>query len=64
MLLVALKYGNEVFGEKWIFQQDSAANLHRHHFAQEWCRDNFPSFIDKDRWPPNSLDLNHLDDSI
>jgi hypothetical protein len=24
-------------------------------------RDNFPAFIDKDHWPPNSPDLNPLD---
>ena len=45
---VALKYGNEVFGDKWIFQQDGA-NSHRDHLTQEWCRNNLPSFIDKDR---------------
>ena len=32
--------------------------------TQEWCRMNFPSFIDKDHWPPNSPDLNPLDYSI
>ena len=32
--------------------------------TQEWCRMNFPSFIDKDHWPPNSSDLNSLDYSI
>ena len=26
--------------------------------TQEWCRMNFPSFTDKDHWPPNSPDLN------
>ena len=28
--------------------------------AQEWCQMNFPSFVDKDHWPPNSPDLNPL----
>ena len=37
---------------------------HVHHLTQQWCRDNFPSFIDKDHWPPNSPDLNPLDYSI
>ena len=63
VLPVALKYGNEVFGTKWIFQQDGA-NPQRDHLTQEWCRNNFPSLIDKDHWPPNSPDLNPLDDSI
>ena len=44
-LLVAFKYGNEVSGDKWIFQKDGA-NTHQHHLTKEWCQDNFPSFID------------------
>ena len=36
VLPVALKYGNEVFGDNWIFQQDGA-NPNRHHLTQEWC---------------------------
>lgn len=39
-------------------------SLHSHHLSQKWCRDNFPSFIDRDGWPPNSPDLNPLDYSI
>jgi hypothetical protein len=60
VLPIALKYGNKIFGEHWIFQQDGA-KPHVHHLTQKWCRDNFPSFIDKDHWPPNSPDLNPLD---
>ena len=45
---VALKYGNEVFGDRWLFQQDGA-NSHRHHLTQGWRPDNFASLIDKDR---------------
>ena len=64
VLPVAFKYGNQVFGSDWIFQQDGA-RPHPHHLTQQWCRDNFPSFIDdKDHWPPNSPDLNPLDYSI
>ena len=63
VLPLALKYGNEIFGDRWIIQQDGA-NPHRHHLTQEWCRDNFPLFIDKDRCPPNSPNLNPLDYSI
>jgi transposase len=63
VLPVALKYGNKVFGDDWIFQQDGA-KPHQHHLTQKWCQENFPSFIDKDHWPPNSPDLNPLDYSI
>ena len=63
VLPVALKYGNQVFGSDWVFQQDGA-KPHSHRLTQKWCRDNFPSFIDKNRWPPNSPDLNPLDYSI
>jgi len=57
---VALEYGNTTFGKHWTFQQDGA-KPHVHHLTQKWCRDHFPSFIDKNHWPPNSPDLNPLD---
>ncbi|CAF1156711.1 unnamed protein product [Rotaria magnacalcarata] len=60
VLPIALKYGKDAFGKHWIFQQDGA-KLHIHHLTQKWCRDKFPSFIDKDHWPPDSPDLNPLD---
>jgi inhibitor of nuclear factor kappa-B kinase subunit alpha len=60
VLSVALKYGNDMFGNDWTFQQDGA-KPHIHAKSQEWCVNNFPSFIDKDHWPPNSPDLNPLD---
>ena len=63
VLPVALKYGNKVFGDDWIFQQDGAMP-HQHYLTQKWCQENFPSFIDNDHWPPNSLDLNPLDYSV
>ena len=63
VLPVALKYGNQFFGSDWVFQQDGAMP-HSHHLSQKWCRDNFPSFVDNDCWPPNSPDLNSLDYSI
>ena len=63
VLPVALKYGNDILGTYWTFQQDGAMP-HVHHLTQQWCKDNFPSFIDKDHWPPNSPDLNPLDYSI
>ncbi|CAF1254278.1 unnamed protein product [Didymodactylos carnosus] len=63
VLPVALAYGNEVFGDHWMFQQDGAG-AHKHQLTQNWCRDHFPSFITEDRWPANSPDLNPLDYSI
>ena len=61
--LIALKYGNKIFGDKWIFQQDNA-NSHRNHLTEEWSCNNYLSLIDKDRWPPSGPDLNSLDYSI
>lgn len=63
VLPVALKFGNDMFGTDWIFQQDNA-KPHVHKKSQEWCDQHFPCFIDKDHWPPNSPDLNPLDYSI
>ena len=63
VLPVALKYGNDILGTYWTFQQDDVMP-HVHHLTQQLCKDNFPSFIDKDHWPPNSPDLNPLDYSI
>jgi hypothetical protein len=36
VLSVALKYGNQVFGNDWTFQQDGATS-HSHHLTQQWC---------------------------
>ena len=58
-LPVALKYGRKTFGDDWTFQQDNATP-HTHEKTQEWCSKNFPAFIEKDRWPPNSPDLNPM----
>ena len=63
VLSVALKYGNTIFGDDWTFQQDGATP-HTHAVIQQWCDNSFPSFLDKDHWPPNSADLNPLDYSI
>ena len=63
VLPVALEYGDKVFENQWTFQHDNGKPP-VHHLTQQWCRDNFPSFIDKDHWPPNSPDLNPLDYSI
>lgn len=63
VLPIALQFGDELFGDRWTFQQDGA-KPHTHKTTQTWCDENFPAFIDKDRWPPNSPDLNPLDYSI
>ena len=63
VLLVALKYENQVLDSDWIFQQDGAM-LHSHYLTQQWYRDNFLTFINNENWPPNSSDLNPLDYSI
>lgn len=47
----------------WIFQQDSAP-AHKSKVNQQWCRENCPSFISTEEWPPSSPDLNPLDFSI
>ena len=60
VLTVAFKLGNDMFGNIWMFQQDGGApNIH--HKTQNWCQIHLPSFTDKERWPPNSSDLNPLD---
>ena len=60
VLPVAIKYGNKVFGDDWTYQQDNATP-YAHNLTQEWCEQNFPSFIDKNYWLSNSPDLDPLD---
>lgn len=58
------KEGDRLFGhENWGFQQDGASS-HTDGEAQRWCKKNFKFFISKERWPPNSPELNPLDYSI
>ena len=60
VLPVVLKFGNDMFGDNWTFQQDGG-RPHIHQKTQDWCRTHLLCFIDKDHWPPNSPDLNSLD---
>ena len=60
VLPVALKYGNSIFENDWTFRQDDA-KAHFHEKTEEWCSNNFLSFIQRNHWPPNSPDLNSLD---
>ena len=50
VLSVALKFGNNVFGIGWAFQQDGAM-AHIHAKSHECRVKHFPCFIDKDHWP-------------
>ena len=63
VLPVALKYGNQVLGSDQIFETDGV-KPHSHYLTQQWCRNNFPTFINNENWTPNSPDLNLLDYSI
>lgn len=56
--------GDRLFkNTNWTFQQDGASS-HTSDKAQEKCKKIFQSFIPKERWPPNSPELNPLDYSI
>ncbi|CAF5004515.1 unnamed protein product [Rotaria magnacalcarata] len=63
VLPIALECGNEMLEEHWTYQQDGA-RPHIHYLSQKWCIDHFPSFISKDRWPPNSPDWCPFDYSL
>ncbi|CAF4646246.1 unnamed protein product [Rotaria socialis] len=63
VLPIALECGSEMLGEHWMYQQDGA-RPHTHYLSQKGCIDHFPSFISKDRWPPNSPDLCPFDYSL
>ncbi|CAF1052699.1 unnamed protein product [Didymodactylos carnosus] len=60
VLPVAKKCGDEMMGNDWIFQQDNAP-AHNDSETHQWCRDNLPSFIPRERWPANSPNFNPLD---
>ena len=60
VLPVTLKYGNQTFGNDWIFQHNNGTP-DTHILTQQWCHDHFSMLIDKDHWPPNSPELNPLD---
>ena len=47
----------------FIFMQDGASS-HTSRVTQDFLKNNVPSFIDKDQWPPQSADLNPMDYSI
>ena len=63
VLPIALKSGNKMLGNNWMYQQDGA-QPHTHRLSQKWCTEHFPSFIPKNCWPPNSPDLCPSDYSL
>lgn len=40
------------------------SSSHTSDLAQNWCKKNFKSFISKDKWPPNTPELNPMDYSV
>ena len=54
VLPVVLKFGNDMFGTDWTFQQDSAKR-HIHAESQEWAAKHFHFVIDKGHWPETIL---------
>ena len=56
--------GNRLFNsDDWTFQQDGASS-HTSNLAQNFCKNHFKSFIPKEKWPPNSPELNPMDYSV
>ena len=43
VLPLVKKYGNKVFGDNWIFQQNNAMS-HTHHWTQKWCNEDLSPF--------------------
>ena len=60
VLPIARRDGERLIGPDFIFQQDGAS-VHTSHQSIAKLTNTFPSFIEPDRWPANSPDLNPLD---
>ena len=60
VLPLVLKFGKDMFGDKWTFEQDGG-RAHIHQKTEDCCRTDFRCLIDKDHWPRNSPGLNALD---
>ncbi|CAF4447824.1 unnamed protein product [Rotaria socialis] len=61
--LGSLERGDRMLASDWTYQQ-GGARPYTHRLTQEWRAENFPDFIYKERWPPNSSDLCPLDHSL
>ena len=64
LFLFYKREGDRLFGNKnWGIQQGRTSS-HTNNRAQQWCKNNFGSFIPKETWPMNSSELNPIDYSI
>jgi len=63
LLLRLIKECKSLLPSGFISQQDSAP-AHTAKLAQDWIVTNYNEFIGKDEWPPNSPDVNPLDDHV
>ena len=50
----------QLMNDDFLFQQDGAP-AHTLKQAQDWLEHHSPEFVNNDKWPPNSPDLNPLD---
>jgi hypothetical protein len=55
-----LEYGDKIIADDWTCQPDNA-KLNIHDFTQRRYHNQFPLFVDRDRWPLSSPDVNPLD---
>ena len=60
---IALPWLLKSIGSNYIFTQDGAPS-HTSNLTQQWCKDNFSHFVNKNEWPPSSPDINPMDFSI
>ena len=61
ILTHALEQAKKHFKDhSFTFQQDGTP-AHTSSKTQKWCQDHFPSFWNKELWPPSSPDLNPMD---
>lgn len=58
-----LPWVSEHFGNDYVFTQDGAPS-HTSNVTQQWCKDHFSGFWDKNCWPPSSPDINPMDFAI
>src|SRR6218665_3646676 len=64
MKIQLIKNCRQLISAGLIFRQDGAPPAHTARVTQEWLHANCPETIEKDCWPPNSPDLNPLDNDV